>query len=107
MLTVKAICREEHLHDVEAVVFGQWAASRQIKGDCSPGDYWTVTMVPSGRCIATIVGPLLKEEALAVACSLHATVPTIDNWRKMPPGTGDLVRDAAIAALQAHHLVVR
>lgn len=84
MTTVKVMCIEEHLHDVE----GQWAATRAIKRDAACSvipDRWVVTLVPSARCLASVFGMLSEQEAIAVASALDRDVPPIENWRKITP----------------------
>jgi hypothetical protein len=95
-------------HDVDAHVFGDWAAHRTY--DRRHG--WSVTHVPSGRCLPDLVGPLNKREAQAVAEAIHKQcdgsawvgVPRTDDEPELTPEMereGVKVRDVALEALRS------
>jgi hypothetical protein len=65
MTTIK-IATEGGDRDVDAHVYGDWAAHR---GHGCRG--WSVTHVPSGRCLPELSGPLNEREAQSVAEALH------------------------------------
>lgn len=100
MTTIKAMCLDEHVHDVEAHVFGKWAASRALgRNTCEVlPDRWVVTLVPSARCIASVVGTLSEQDAIAVAQALDREGPPIEDWRNIPPLAAWLIVEIARAA---------
>ena len=91
---IKIICTDEHLHETEATVFGQWAAHPRLADNCEWKDDYVVTLIPSGRCCHSATGVLTKIEATLLAHLLSQRVPHIIDWRNMPADTREIVYGA-------------
>lgn len=70
-------CFDNQAVEVDATVFGEWAAHPGISGDGRRLhlDWWVVTHVPTGRTFASAVGRLTEGEALELARVMGERVP--------------------------------
>lgn len=95
MSKVRIITRLETFVDVDATVFGQWAAHRQLDSDCKTlcTEGYSVTMVPSGRCIGSYTGDLDEVSAFRIAKALSERIPNIEDWRKTTKEAKSAIRD--------------
>jgi len=74
---ITANCTRNRLVEVDAHVFGEWAAHPGIDGDdlSERLDWWVVTHVPTGRTICSAVGRLDEPEAKTLASALGERLP--------------------------------
>lgn len=83
---VRIRCRDGHEHPVPAHIHGQWAATRAIDEVCDFAPHWTVTMVPSGRCIQRHIGRPNEAQANMLASRIAYSVPTVADWTTIESG---------------------
>lgn len=102
MTKVKIACATDlgprcvELREVEAVVFGEWAATRAPV----TGQRWSVTHVDSGRSLSVSDrSTFLRAEAVHIANRLHGAVPPIADWQAIPADVAKLIKQTAADAL--------
>lgn len=87
MTPISCHCLVDRHIQIDAHVFGEWAAHPGIAGEDLELrlDWWVVTHVPSGRCILSSVGQLSEVEAIELARVLGERLPP----RLVPPMPAD------------------